>query len=84
NFRFFQEDLCDLCKRARNINVVDVMRPVTESIDENASLSEAIHKMVMWSTLSVLVTRGNDVVGLLRLSDVFQAVADYMKNECDF
>ena len=84
NFRFFQDDLCDLCKRARHINVVDVMHPVTESIDENTSLSEAIHDMVMWSTLSVLVTRGRDVVGLLRLSDVFQEVADFMKKECDY
>jgi len=84
NFHFFQDELCDLCKRARHINVVDVMHPVTESIDENASLSEAIHNMVMWSTLSVLVTRGKDIVGLLRLSDVFQEVADFMKKECDY
>ena len=84
NFRFFQDDLCDLCKRARHIDVVDVMHPVTESIDENASLNEAIHNMVMWSTLSVLVTRNGEIVGLLRLSDVFQEVADFMKKECDY
>ncbi len=79
HYQFFQEDLSHLCSRARNIKVKDIMHPITESIDENASLGEAIFKIVLWETLSVLVTRGKKVVGLLRLDDVCQEVAEQMK-----
>jgi len=77
--RFFQDNLVDLCSRAATLLVKDVMGPATQSIDENVLLSEAIHRVVMWQTLSVLVTRGSDVVGLLRLSDLFDEVTAQMK-----
>ncbi len=79
HYRFFQDDLDNLCRRAAGVKVKEVMHPATECIDENAPLGEAITKMVAWQTLSILVTRGGDVVGLLRLSDLCQVVADYMK-----
>nr|MBN2277311.1 CBS domain-containing protein [candidate division Zixibacteria bacterium] len=82
HFRFFQDNLTDLCSRARYLKVKDVMHPVTECIDENASMGEAITKMVAWQTLSILVCRGQnrEVVGLLRLSDLCQEVAEFMKS----
>ncbi len=86
NYQFFQDNLTDLCWRGRNIRVRDVMRPVAEHIDENASLREAIHQIIMLQTLSILVTRGSDVIGLLRLSDLYEEVAMQMKNapgDCD-
>ena len=79
HYRFFQEDLSDLCSRSSRLQVKEVMRPVKQCIDENATLSEAIHKIVMWQTLSILVTRGTEVVGLLRLSDLFDAIATELK-----
>jgi CBS domain-containing protein len=79
HYRFFQEDLRHLCSRTSRILVKEVMRPVKQSIDENATLPEAIHKMVIWQTLSILVTRGEEVVGLLRLSDLFDAIAVELK-----
>jgi CBS domain-containing protein len=87
HYRFFQEDLSALCAHARHIKVKDVMHPVAEHIDENASLGEAIYKIVTWETLSVLVTRGEEIVGILRLSDICNEVAEFMKrlddeNQC--
>ena len=79
NFQFFQENLNDLCRRAIYIKAKDVMHPITESIEENASLHEAIHKIIMHQTLSLLVTRSDRMVGLLRLSDLFDEVAKQMK-----
>ncbi len=79
HYRFFQDDLTDLCARAKGLSVKDVMHPVTESIDENATLAEAIHKIIVWQTLSILVTRGPDMVGLLRLSDLFDEITAQMK-----
>lgn len=83
NMRLWQEDLTDVCKQARNTKVKEVMRPVTENIDENASLSEAIHKMIMWQTLSILVRRKDNVVGILRLSDLYAELAKTMKETAE-
>jgi CBS-domain-containing membrane protein len=77
--KFFQDNLSDLCARASGMSVTEAMRPVSESIDENCSLAEAIARMVQWESLSVLVKRKNEVVGLLRLSDVYQEIAEYIK-----
>ncbi len=79
HYKFFQDDLHNLCSRARHIKVKDIMHPIAEHIDEDATLSEAIYNFVRWDTLSILVTRGRETVGLLRLSDLTQETADYMK-----
>lgn len=68
---FWQGSLPDICKRARSIKVTDLMHPITESISEDAPLSEAIHKIVMWQGMRILVTRGSEVIGVLRLADLF-------------
>jgi len=75
----FHEALPDLCSGASTLLVKVVMRPINQNIGEDAPLLEAIHKMVIWQTLSILVTRGAEVVGLLRLSDVFDAIAAQLK-----
>jgi CBS domain-containing protein len=80
HYKFFQEDLHSMCARARHIRLKDIMHPLTEHIDESATLSEAIYRFVVWDTLSILVTKGDDAVGLLRLSDLCQELAEYMKN----
>lgn len=79
HYRFFQDSLPDMLLRGQTITVRDVMRPVAENIDENAPLREAIHLFVMLQTLSILVTRRGTVVGLLRLSDLFDELSNEMK-----
>ena len=73
---FFQRNLGSLEERARAIKARDVMHPVGESIDESATFQEALNLFGAGQTLSILVKRGNSVVGVLRLSDVFQEVAN--------
>lgn len=80
NYQLFQDNLSDLCRRAATLKAREVMRPVSESIDENATLAEGIHKLVMCQSLSILVTRAENVVGLLRISDLFEELAKEMKN----
>ncbi len=54
-----------------------------EFIDEEASLEVAILQMVMGHhLLSLLVTRGRAIVGVLRMTDVFAAVFHAAK-ECE-
>jgi CBS domain-containing protein len=49
------------------------------NITESASLDEAIHQMVLGHHQSLLVTRDDRIVGILRLTDVFAAIYHAMK-----
>jgi len=81
---FWQESAKIICQRAREIKVKDVMTHVEESIDEDALLFESMHKVIMWQALSVLVTKDGKVTGILRLSDLFGAMAEYiLSEECE-
>jgi CBS domain-containing protein len=70
-----------VCKRATNLKVSDFMRAPSEGeyIDENATLGEATHQLVAYPYHSLLVTSDDDVVGILRLSDVFTKICDLIK-----
>ena len=75
HYGLMQDDLKDIRARIKNIKMKDVMRPVTENVDINDTINEAIHKIVMYQTLSALVTKGGKIVGILRLSDLFDEVS---------
>ena len=52
-----------------------------ELIDEDAPLEKAIHQLVDKHYMSLLVTREERIVGILRLVDVFEAVSGMIKRE---
>ena len=52
-----------------------------ELIDEDAPLEKAIHQLVDKHYMSLLVTREERIVGILRLVDVFEAVCGMIKHE---
>ena len=79
NMRLWKESFADYVRRAENTKIKEVMHPITEYIDIDAPLSEAVHKLVMYQTLSILVKKGDKVVGILRLADVFTEIADKIK-----
>ena len=68
-------------QRAAELKVSDFIQAPSDSeyIDENASLGEATHQLIVQPHLSLLVTRDGEVVGILRLSDVFAKVCDIIK-----
>lgn len=76
HYRFLQEALSDMCGRASSILARDAMHPIYESISAEASLQEAVLRMGDWHTLSIPVVQGTEVVGLLRLLDLFREVTD--------
>ena len=51
----------------------------TEYIHENATLGQAVHQFIVSPYHSLLVTRDDEVVGILRLSDIFTKVCDIIK-----
>lgn len=76
------EPLQFICERAIHLKVRDFVKPLEESehVDENATLGEAIHQLIVYPYASLLVTKGKKVVGILRLSDVFATICDMIKN----
>ena len=82
-YDLWAEPLADICKRAPQIKVSTVMYTPGEKeyVDENATLGEAAHMLVMGHHQSLLVTKDDEIVGILRLTDVFAAV-EQMMYEC--
>jgi CBS domain-containing protein len=83
DYVLFDNPLKDICRKAVDIPVTRVMYAPTEGeyVEESASLDQAIHQLVIGHHQSLLVTRGSDIVGILRLTDVFAAIFHAMK-EC--
>jgi len=71
-----------MCSRTANLLVKDVMRPLgtDDFIDENDTLAHAVHLLVMGRKLSVLVRRGDRVVGILRIVDICDTVCEMLKS----
>ena len=71
----------DMCSKAAKIKIKDFMYIPTEGeyIDADASLCEGIHQFVMAHHQSLLVTREGEIIGVLRLTDVFKDVFQMMK-----
>lgn len=82
-FKLWDSPLEDICRKAARIKVASFMYTPSEGeyIDENASLNEAIHQIVMGHHQSILVTRKGVIVGVLRLTDMYRAVRLKMQ-EC--
>jgi predicted transcriptional regulator len=52
-----------------------------EFVEEDASLAEAIHQLALEHHQSLLVTRNNKIVGVLRQVDIFKEVFQTL-SEC--
>jgi len=80
-FALWDKPLADICGKAARMKVGQIMYTPTEGeyVDEGASLTEAIHQLVMGHHQSLLVTRKGDIVGILRLTDVFREISELIK-----
>ena len=83
DYHLFANPLDDICRKAGEQNVKEFMYAPSEGeyVSEDASLDVAIHQFIMGQHQSLLVTRDEKIVGILRLADVFAAVFHKMK-EC--
>jgi len=76
--------LKDLCSKASRLKVEEFMQTPSEGeiIEQEASLEMAVMQLVTGHHISLLVTRGKKIIGVLRLTDAFAAVFHTMK-ECE-
>jgi CBS domain containing-hemolysin-like protein len=65
----------------KTIKVKEIMYTPTEGeyVDDEATLDQAIHQLVIGRHQSLLVTKGEDIVGILRLTDVFAEICNVIK-----
>lgn len=81
-YRLWNKPLADLCRKAAELKVTTFMQIPTEGeyVDENTSLDEAIHQLLMGGHHSLLATQDKKtIVGILRLTDVFMEISDNIK-----
>ncbi len=83
DYSLFASPLDDICRQAGEQPVKKFMYTPTagEYVSDDATLEVAIHQLIMGQHQSLLVTHGDKIVGILRLTDVFSAVFHKMK-EC--
>ncbi len=74
-----EQDLPDLCERSRHMKVKDLVLTETAMIQLNSSLADVFRSFTEHHALSLLVTSGNEVIGILRLADVFDEITEYIK-----
>jgi CBS domain-containing protein len=74
----WEDPLDHICEKAAKIIVKTIMYAPTEGeyVKEDATFEEAIHQLVMGRHQSLLVTGGKEIVGVLRLTDVFREIAN--------
>ena len=65
-----------LCRNAKEFKVEEYMRIPgdDEYIDHQADISSAIHQLIQENLRSLLVTKHQEITGILRLTDIFSAV----------
>ena len=80
-YSFWEEPLHNLCEKAAELKVKDFMHMPSqgEFVEENATMNEAIHRLILGEHHSLLITRGKEIVGVLRVVDVFEMVSNELK-----
>ena len=82
--KLWEEPLERLCQKAAKVKVKSFMTEPKdrEMITSEATLNEAIHQLVMGNHQSLMVKSGDTVVGVLRITDVYDLVAQAV-TECE-
>ena len=81
SYGLWRKPLDDLCRKAAEQKVKSMMYTPDEGevVEEDASLDQAIHQLVMGHHQSLLVTEKGNIIGVLRMSDVIREISDKVK-----
>jgi hypothetical protein len=81
SYDLWKSPLTDICRKSFDRRVSDFIpkQPSDVFIDANATLSQAIHQLIMSRSQALLVLSDGEVSGLLRLVDVFDQVVTLMR-----
>jgi CBS domain-containing protein len=81
DFDLWKTPLEDLCHKAATVSLGSIVAAPLEGelVDSEATLDQAVHQLIMGHHQSLLVTSGDRIVGMLRLTDVYREVSDRIK-----
>ncbi|HID96857.1 MAG TPA: CBS domain-containing protein [Thermodesulfobacteriaceae bacterium] len=81
-FGLWQSPLSHICRKASSIKVRHIMRPMTPDciISEDTALDEVIHRFIVYKRQLLLVNRGEETIGVVRLTDIFVEVCLTIKS----
>lgn len=82
-FRLWQKPLADMCKKAYAVKIENYVKMPTHDhmVNVNDKMDKAFHLFVLGRHDSLFVRDGDEIVGLIRFSDVYRKIAQTM-NEC--
>jgi len=83
HYSLWSGDTIDLCDISKNSICKDIMVPIEQRVDIDESIVQAIHKIVMWQTISLLVTKDDEVVGIIRVAEIYDSIRDYVISSCN-
>lgn len=80
-FSLWDRPIEEICRKSMDLKVSEFMYVPTEGeyVEEHATLTEAIHHLVMGHHQSLLVTNNSKIIGILRLTDVFKKISQIVK-----
>lgn len=83
DYSLWESPFKDLCRKANGIHIKDFIKGPAEgqSVDTEDTLDKCFHLFVMNRHDTLFVFEGDEIVGLLRFSDVYRKVSQAMK-EC--
>lgn len=81
-YGLWRESLQELCAKPPEVTASQIMRPITaaERIHEQTCLEEAINGMIMHRHGLMLVTQGDEAIGVIRLADVVKEILHGIKD----
>jgi CBS domain-containing protein len=81
-FKLWDTPIYETCRKSMNVKVTSFMYVPTEEeyVEEESTITEAIHHLVMGHHQSLLVTKEKKIVGILRLTDVFREITQVVKD----
>jgi CBS domain-containing protein len=76
-----REGVADLFSKDRHLKVKAIAHFPTENeyIEEDAPLEEAASRLIAGTYLNLFVKSGNEITGILRMSDLFQRLSEDVK-----
>ncbi len=80
--KLFNDNLNSICNRIAGKKVKDIMYQPTdgEMVEADATFGEAVHALIVGHHQSLLVIEGEAIVGILRLTDVFNLLCEKIKS----
>jgi len=81
NVGLWNKPLTNLVEKAGSVKVRQLVRPIAdgETVEEGASIDAALHQLIMGRFQSLFVTRKERIVGIIRLTDVYEEISRLLR-----